>query len=98
MSSPPKKIGLLLGAGFSYDLGMPLAKELTEVLLAPFNERDVKALVRAMCRGRPNGPDRPPNERALSECFDVLLSYKSSNGQNYGVPSASLREIPIVRC
>ena len=93
MNSPPKKIGLLLGAGFSYDLGMPLAKELTEVLLAPFSERGVKNLVRAMCLGRPNGPDRPPNERALSECFDVLLSYKSSNGQNYEAMLSRLEEL-----
>jgi hypothetical protein len=83
MSSPPKKIGLLLGAGFSYDLGMPLVKELTEVLLGPVTQRSAKHLARAMSRGRPYGANRPPNERALSECFDVLLAYKSSNGQNY---------------
>jgi hypothetical protein len=31
---------LLLGAGFSYDLGMPIAKELTDVFLDLFNEKN----------------------------------------------------------
>ena len=83
--NPPRKIALLLGAGFSYDLGMPLAHELTEVLLRPFTERDVKQLVSAMARGRPHGPNRPPNERALAGCLELLLDFKSTNGQNYEI-------------
>jgi hypothetical protein len=79
----PSKIALLLGAGFSYDLGMPLASELTGVLVGPFNERNVRQLVSAMLRGRPYGADRPPNAGALLECFEVLLGLKSANGQNY---------------
>ena len=65
MSSPPRKIGLLLGAGFSYDLGMPLAQELTEVLLKPITPRTAGELARAMTRARPYGADRPLNEPAL---------------------------------
>jgi hypothetical protein len=87
---PAPKIALLLGAGFSYDLGMPLASELTEVLVGPFNERNVKQLVSAMSRGRPFGADRPPNAPALSECFEVLLAFKSANDQNYEAMLAQL--------
>jgi len=86
----PSKIALLLGAGFSYDLGMPLASELTEVLLGPFNERNIKQLVSAMSRGRPNGADRPPNARALSECLEVLLTTKSAKSSNYEAMLAQL--------
>jgi hypothetical protein len=32
------KKGLLLGAGFSFDLGMPLAYELTEDFLSLYND------------------------------------------------------------
>jgi hypothetical protein len=81
--NPPRKIALLLGAGFSYELGMPLARELTEVLFGPFTERNVRHLVSAMARGRPYGADRPPNERALAECFEALLGFKSTKDPNY---------------
>lgn len=36
------KNGLLLGAGFSYDLGMPLTFELTEVFLNLFTYETVR--------------------------------------------------------
>jgi hypothetical protein len=89
MSAPPK-IALLLGAGFSYELGMPLANELTDVLLEPFNERNVTQLVSAMSRGRPYGANRPPNERALAQCFKVLLDFKSARNPNYEAMLAQL--------
>jgi hypothetical protein len=38
------KKGLLLGAGFSYDLGMPLVGELTEVFLNIFNDEKIRKL------------------------------------------------------
>jgi hypothetical protein len=91
--SPTPKIALLLGAGFSYDLGMPLANELTEVLLRPFTERGVKQLVSAMLRGRPYGPNRPPNERALAGCLEVLLTSRSANSQNYEAMLAELEAL-----
>src|ERR1039457_2559214 len=93
MSSPPRKIGLLLGAGFSYDLGMPLAQELTEVLLKPITSHGAGKLARAMACARPYGADRPPNERALSECLEVLLSYKAAHGQNYEAMLAQIEDL-----
>lgn len=89
MSAPPK-IALLLGAGFSYELGMPLANGLTDVLLEPFNERNVTQLVSAMSRGRPYGASRPPNERAVAQCFKVLLDFKSARNPNYEAMLAQL--------
>jgi len=95
MSSSPRKIGLLLGAGFSYDLGMPLAQELTEVLLDPFTARAARKLARAMAGVRPFGADRLPNESALSEGLDVILAYKAANGRNY---EAMLGEVESLAC
>jgi hypothetical protein len=77
------KIGLLLGAGFSYDLGMPIAKELTEVFLGLFNTKNTKSLVLALSDNQPYSADRPINKKAIAESLNLLLSYKSANGQNY---------------
>src|SRR4051812_6757580 len=88
--TPKRRIGLLLGAGFSYDLGMPLANELTEVLLEPFNERSTRQLARQMADLRPYGESRPPNERALSDCFEMLLNHKRNPTPNYEILLAQL--------
>src|SRR5208282_1972581 len=77
------KKGLLLGAGFSYDLGMPLAYELTDVFLGIFNDANVKSLVVAMSGQQPYGKDRPINKTALTNGLGLLLDYKKSNGTNY---------------
>jgi hypothetical protein len=42
------KKGLLLGAGFSYDFGMPLVDELTDVFLSLFDEGNVRRLARLL--------------------------------------------------
>lgn len=77
------KKGLLVGAGFSYDFGMPLAKELTEVFLGLFNKRNVKSLAAVLSKNNPYTDDRPINKEAIFEGLDLLLKYKNSSGSNY---------------
>jgi hypothetical protein len=77
------KKGLLLGAGFSYDLGMPLAKELTDVFLGIFNKRNVKSLATVLASNNPFTEERPINKVAILEGLDLLLKYKSNDGSNY---------------
>ena len=77
------KTGILLGAGFSYDFGMPVARELTEVFLNLFNRNSIKSLIVRMANHQPFGLDRPINEAAITEVFDLLLAYKEMNGENY---------------
>jgi len=77
------KSGLLLGAGFSYDLGMPLTIELTEVFLNLFTYETVERLGSAMSLQSPFGNDRPINRNAIMSGLASLLEYKNSEGKNY---------------
>lgn len=75
--------GLLLGAGFSYDLGMPLSVEFTEVFLDIFNKSNVESLATALAKNDPYSKGRPINQGAIFNGFDLLLEYKKSKGNNY---------------
>ncbi|WP_413437950.1 hypothetical protein ACFDAU_16260 [Sulfuriferula sp. GW1] len=77
------KIALLLGAGFSYDLGMPISSEMTEVFLGMFNEANTTKLSATMAHQEPFGNDRPINSKAIEEAFSLLLQYKRDKGTNY---------------
>jgi hypothetical protein len=77
------KKGLLLGAGFSYDLGMPLAGELTEVFLGIFNDEKIKKLAIVLSSQCPYTSDRPINGKAITAGLDRLLDYKKAKGSNY---------------
>lgn len=77
------KKGLFLGAGFSYDFGMPLSVEFTEVFLGIFNKRNVKSLATALAKNDPYSEGRPINKEAIFNGFDLLLEYKKNKGNNY---------------
>lgn len=77
------KTGILLGAGFSYDLGMPISRELTEIFLNLFNTRNTRSLIVGMANHQPFTADRPINKAAITEVFDLLLAYKEKKGENY---------------
>jgi hypothetical protein len=77
------KNGLLLGAGFSYDLGMPLAVEVTEVFLNLFTEETVERMAKAMSLRQPYGAGRPVDPKAITAGWDSLLAYKRNGGMNY---------------
>jgi len=70
---------LLLGAGFSYDLGMPLASELTEVLLGFFGRRSTRSLGEELSKNEPYGRDRPINRAAIHEALGLVLKYRGNN-------------------
>ena len=74
---------LLLGAGFSFDFGMPLAAELTQVFLELFNERSAAALANKLSRQRPFSEDRPINAQAVHEAVDLVVKYRTKGGTNY---------------
>lgn len=84
------KKGLLLGAGFSYDLGMPLASELTEVFLGMFPKRRAKRFGEILSQNDPYTKDRPINKKAIFEGIDLLLSYE---GTNYEELLSNLQEL-----
>ncbi len=77
------RTALLLGAGFSYDLGMPISSELTEVFFGVFNEANAANLAASMARQQPFGNDRPINNKAIEEAFSLLLQHKHGKATNY---------------
>ena len=87
------KKGLLLGAGFSFDLGMPLAYELTEDFLNAYNEAYVNRLALAMSAWQPYGTDRPINKNAIINGWGLLLDYKKNGGTNYEAFLADLQNL-----
>jgi hypothetical protein len=86
------KNGLLLGAGFSYDLGMPLTVELTEVFLNVFTEETVKRMAKAMSLRKPYGEDRPICPEAIMAGWDSLLANRKSGSKNYEVFLAEIEK------
>jgi hypothetical protein len=83
--------GLLLGAGFSFDLGMPLTGELTDVFLGIFNERTIQILADRLSVQSPYTPDRPINRSAITAGLNHLLEYKRNKGSNYEAFLATLQ-------
>ncbi len=77
------KTAMLIGAGFSYDLGMPISRELTEVFLSLFDAASVRRLINNLAGHEPYSADRPINKKAIEESFGLVQSYKVSAGQNY---------------
>lgn len=73
----------LLAAGFSYQFGMPLASDLTEVFLSIFDKEYITLLADGLSKTFPYGEEYPLSRDALFEAFELLLSYKEKNEQNY---------------
>jgi hypothetical protein len=84
------KKGLLLGAGFSYDLGMPLTSELTEVFLGMFPKMRAERFGEILSQNDPYTKDRPINRKAIFEGIDLLLRYE---GANYEELLSNLQEL-----
>lgn len=85
------KKGLLLGAGFSFDLGMPLVGELTDVFLSLFDERKIRNLAVLLSAQSPYTPDRSINQNTITTGLNLLLYYKKNNGSNYEAFLAGLQ-------
>lgn len=65
----------LFGAGFSYQFGMPLVKDLTEVFYSFFNEQTIPLMIEEISKTSPFGSDRPLNKEAIEKAFNILLDY-----------------------
>ena len=67
----------LLGAGFSYQFGMPLASDLTEIFLSLFNDENIPLIINMLSSTKPYGEEYPINKEALKKAFDIILKYKN---------------------
>lgn len=77
------KRGLLIGAGFSYDLGMPKAKELTKDFFYFLNEKRLRQFINVWKKSDPYGCDRPLDEEAIEEVYNLVIDYKNDLNCNY---------------
>ena len=87
------KKSLILGAGFSFDFGMPLATELTEIFLGLFEKRSAKRFAKTLSQKEPYGEDRPINKKAIFEGVELVLDYKRNNGGNYEELLSNIEEL-----
>jgi len=73
---------LLLGAGFSYELGMPLANDLSKDFYYKFNPYTMIRFLNILKRNEPYGKDRPINKDILDK-VGLLYSQYYRNCTNY---------------
>lgn len=77
------KRGILLGAGFSFDLGMPLGYELTEVFLNFLSKERCNLFARLLSANQPYPPGSPINKNSIFEGFGLVEEYRKDKGKNY---------------
>ena len=75
--------GLLLGAGFSVDLGMPLASEFSDTLFSFFHSRKMIYLINNMRGHRPYSNDRTLCDETLDKFIEIYNEFLNSNNKNY---------------
>lgn len=77
------KQGYLLAAGFSYQFGMPLVKDLTEVFYSIFDKEFITRLADGLAQTLPYGPDYPLNRDALLRALEIITTAKENKEDNY---------------
>jgi hypothetical protein len=77
------KRALLLGAGFSYDLGMPLVTGLTQDFFHVLHPSRVHKYLDIWKRANPFGSDRPIDPKELDEVLNIYQSYYNNREKNY---------------
>lgn len=75
--------GLLLGAGFSYDLGMPLASEFSDTLFSFFNATKMTYIINKMKGLRPYSIDRTLCNTTLNMFIEIYNEFLNSDNKNY---------------
>ncbi|EMI4225393.1 TPA: hypothetical protein I7297_19020 [Vibrio parahaemolyticus] len=74
------KKALLLGAGFSYDLGMPLASELTDIFLSMFNnEASNQHFINTLASNDPYENGRTLSKKAIANAVKIISEYEGNN-------------------
>ena len=77
------KQGYLLAAGFSYQFGMPLVKDLTEVFFSIFDKEYITIVADGLAQKFPYGPNYPLNRDALFRALEIITTAKENKEENY---------------
>ena len=78
-------VGLLLGAGFSYDLGMPLASEFTKPVFDFLNTDRMKVFVDGMKNASPYGDDSPMDKKIFNDFYTIYQEFMEEHISDYEV-------------
>lgn len=85
------KRALLLGAGFSYDAGMPLAKDFTKNFFKDAKPSFIKAIFDQMKKNDPYGKGRPIDPSTIDVLYEIYLKHYN-NKTNYETFLKSLQD------
>ena len=77
------KQAYLLAAGFSYQFGMPLVKDLTEVFFSIFDKEYITIVADGLAQTFPYGPNYPLNRDALFRALEIITTAKENQEENY---------------
>lgn len=75
--------GLLLGAGFSCDLGMPLVKTLSKDFFSFYSKKRLKSFINVWSKEEPYGADDPIEPKAFSMLLKLAEKYREDPELNY---------------
>ena len=89
------KKGILIGAGFSYDLGMPLGRDFTQMLFSLLNKSKVYDLISKMKQENPYGSDHPLDKDFFDVIFEEYIRFNNSpQRDNYEFFLSKVESIP----
>jgi hypothetical protein len=88
-----KRKALLIGAGFSYDLGMPLAKGFTKDLFHYLSPDKIRYFMEIWKKSNPYGKGRSIDPSVMDEVLEMFMTHKSNEEANY---EGFLKEIQML--
>ncbi|WP_397538150.1 hypothetical protein [Rummeliibacillus pycnus] len=74
---------LFIGAGFSYDLGMPLAHNLTRDFFSFLTPEKTKNFIEMWKSHDPYGEGRPLDKEIFDEVYDIYIKFYQDDNCNY---------------
>ena len=75
--------GLLLGAGFSMELGMPSAKEFSRALYNFLTPNKLRIAIDSMKRGEPYGKANPTCRDEYENIYNLIVEYRDRQKENF---------------
>ncbi len=88
--------GLLLGAGFSFDLGMPLASEFSDTLFSFFNAEKMTRIINNLRGHKPYSNNRTLCDTTLSKFIEIYNEFLKSNNTNYEELFRIIEDLPLL--
>lgn len=87
--------GLLLGAGFSFDLGMPLASEFSDTLFSFFTAEKMSHIINNLRGHKPYSNNRTLCDTTLSKFIEIYNEFLKSNNTNYEELFRIIEDLPL---